>query len=160
MTLAHRLRQSGRRVTLLEGADRLGGLASVWSIGEIVWDRHYHVILLSDSRLRGLLAELGLEGVVDWKETRTGIFSDGQTAGGSDGLACIVAVAGQPLGEPNETRGDDFRLDVADHPRGPQGLLCVSRTVRELPFRGFQADEGCDQVDPWGGVEDGRATSG
>jgi protoporphyrinogen oxidase len=78
MTLAHRLRQGGRRVTLLEAGDGLGGLAAAWSLGEVVWDRHYHVILLSDAHLRGLLAELGLEGETRWRRTRTGFFTQGR----------------------------------------------------------------------------------
>ena len=61
MTLAHRLAQQGKRVTLFEAASHLGGLASTWSLGGIVWDRHYHVISLSDRRLLTLLDELGLE---------------------------------------------------------------------------------------------------
>lgn len=78
MTLALRLRQRGHEVTLLERADHLGGLASAWRIGDVVWDRHYHVILLSDLRLRGLLRELGLESEVVWGETRTGFYVDGR----------------------------------------------------------------------------------
>jgi protoporphyrinogen oxidase len=78
MTLAHRLAQAGRDVTLFEGADRLGGLASAWQLGEVVWDRHYHVTLLSDTRLRALLAELNLEKEMRWVETRTGFYTDGQ----------------------------------------------------------------------------------
>ena len=61
MTLAHRLSQRGEKVTLLESGAELGGLAAAWSVGDLVWDRHYHVILLSDSHLRGLLAEIGLD---------------------------------------------------------------------------------------------------
>lgn len=75
MTLAHRLAQSGREVTLFEGADHLGGLASAWHLGEVIWDRHYHVTLLSDTSLRSLLAELGLEQQVEWVETRTGFYT-------------------------------------------------------------------------------------
>src|SRR5215467_11908309 len=78
MMLAHRLSQQGKQVTLYEAADQLGGLASAWELGGVVWDRHYHVILLSDTHLRGLLAELGLEGDLDWKETRTGFYVDGK----------------------------------------------------------------------------------
>ena len=74
MTLALRLRQAGRRVTVLEAGDSLGGLAVAWSIGDVVWDRHYHVILLSDSCLRGLLAEIGLEGETRFRETKTGFY--------------------------------------------------------------------------------------
>src|SRR5262245_4251606 len=78
MTLAHRLAQQGKQVTLFEGAGQLGGLASAWQLGDIVWDRHYHVILLSDSYTRKLLAELGLEQDCEWVETKTGFFTDGQ----------------------------------------------------------------------------------
>ena len=78
MTLAHRLRQHGKNVTLFEGASHLGGLASAWKLGDIVWDRHYHVTLLSDTYLRSLLAELGLEKEMQWVETRTGFYTDGK----------------------------------------------------------------------------------
>jgi protoporphyrinogen oxidase len=78
MTLAHRLAGKGKQVTLFEGADHLGGLASAWQLGEVVWDRHYHVTLLSDTRLRALLSELELEKEMQWVETRTGFYTDGQ----------------------------------------------------------------------------------
>jgi glycine/D-amino acid oxidase-like deaminating enzyme len=77
LTLAHRLRQQGKDVTVFEGASELGGLASAWQVGDVVWDRHYHVTLMSDSHLRGLLGELGLDGDIQWTETRTGVF-DGE----------------------------------------------------------------------------------
>jgi protoporphyrinogen oxidase len=77
MTLAHRLAQHGRHVTLFEAAPQLGGLASAWTLGDVVWDRHYHVTLLSDAYLRALLAELGLEKEMVWVETRTGFYTDG-----------------------------------------------------------------------------------
>jgi len=78
MTLAHRLAQAGKAVTLFEGAPYLGGLASAWQLGDVVWDRHYHVTLLSDTTLRALLTELGLEKEMQWVETRTGFYTDGQ----------------------------------------------------------------------------------
>ncbi len=78
MTLAHRLAQKGKQVTLLEGASQPGGLAAPWSLGEITWDRHYHVTLSSDTYLRSLLAELGLEQEMQWVETRTGFYTDGK----------------------------------------------------------------------------------
>jgi protoporphyrinogen oxidase len=77
MTLAHRLAQHGQDVTLFEAAPQLGGLASAWNLGDVVWDRHYHVTLLSDTYLRALLAELGLEQEMAWVETRTGFYTDG-----------------------------------------------------------------------------------
>jgi protoporphyrinogen oxidase len=78
MTLAHRLRQQGQTVTIFESGKQLGGLAAAWTLGGVVWDRHYHVTLLSDSRLRGLLSELGLEKEMQWVQTRTGFYTGGK----------------------------------------------------------------------------------
>jgi protoporphyrinogen oxidase len=78
MTLAHRLAQQGKQVTLFEAASHLGGLASAWQLGDVVWDRHYHVTLLSDTYLRSLLADLALETETEWVETRTGFYTDGK----------------------------------------------------------------------------------
>jgi protoporphyrinogen oxidase len=78
MTLAHRLAQLGRQVTLLEAAPRVGGLTSAWRLGDVTWDRFYHVTLLSDSHLRALLSELDLEQEMRWVETKTGFFTGGK----------------------------------------------------------------------------------
>lgn len=78
MTLALRLAQQGKQVTLFESSDRLGGLADAWKLGDITWDRHYHVILLSDTHLRSLLRELDLEQDMQWVETKTGFYNDGK----------------------------------------------------------------------------------
>jgi protoporphyrinogen oxidase len=86
MTLAHRLAQQGQRVTLCEAAPQLGGLASAWQLGDVVWDRHYHVTLLSDTRLRELLEEIGLEREMRWIETKTGFFSGGHLHSMSNAL--------------------------------------------------------------------------
>lgn len=86
MTLAHRLAQQGKRVTLFEGASHLGGLASAWTLDDVVWDRHYHVTLLSDLRFRSLLTELGLEQEMVWVETKTGVYADGKLYSVSNAL--------------------------------------------------------------------------
>src|SRR5580658_8149388 len=78
LMMAHRLRQAGQQVTILEAAPQLGGLASAWQLGDITWDRHYHVILMSDSHLVGLLRELGLDREMNWVETKTGFYTDGR----------------------------------------------------------------------------------
>lgn len=77
MTLALRLAQAGQQVTLFESAETLGGLASAWSLGNIVWDRHYHVTLLSDQYFRSLLREIGLEQDMQWVESKTGVYANG-----------------------------------------------------------------------------------
>jgi protoporphyrinogen oxidase len=78
MTLALRLAQQGKAVTLYEAAPSLGGLASAWQLGDVVWDRHYHVTLFSDAHLRSLLRELGLEDGMRWEKARTGFYVDSQ----------------------------------------------------------------------------------
>jgi protoporphyrinogen oxidase len=86
MNLAHRLARAGHKVTLLEAADELGGLASPWTLGDIVWDRHYHVTLLSDRYLRDLLRELRIEQEIEWVTTKTGFYTDGRLVSLSNGV--------------------------------------------------------------------------
>jgi protoporphyrinogen oxidase len=89
MTLALRLAQRGRAVTLFEAAPSLGGLASAWRLGDVVWDKHYHVTLSSDTHLRSLLRELGLEDGMHWATTRTGFYVDSELHSMSDILDFI-----------------------------------------------------------------------
>ncbi len=86
MTMAHTLAKLGRHITLIEAGATLGGLASAWQIGDIVWDRHYHVTLLSDKSVRGLLSELGLNAKMQWKKTQTGFYHDGKLYPFSDAV--------------------------------------------------------------------------
>ncbi len=76
MTVAHTLAKKNCNVTLIESARHLGGLADAWSIGDITWDRHYHVTLLSDAFTRELLVELGLDSSMKWKKTKTGFYAN------------------------------------------------------------------------------------
>jgi protoporphyrinogen oxidase len=78
LALALACAQRGERVTVFEAAPEFGGLASAWQLGEVTWDRHYHVILYSDTRLRALLAEIGLEPQTVWSTTGTGFYSGGK----------------------------------------------------------------------------------
>lgn len=84
MTLAHRLSQQGHKVTLFEAAPELGGLVSPWKMNDVEWDKFYHVILLSDSRTRNILKEIGLEGQIEWVETKTGFYMNGKLYSMSD----------------------------------------------------------------------------
>ena len=86
MTLALRLAQAGQRVTLFEAGPHVGGLADAWQLGDVTWDRHYHVTLLSDMHWRRVLAELHLEQDMQWVETKTGFFTDGQLTSMSNTL--------------------------------------------------------------------------
>ncbi len=78
MTLAMRLKQAGHQVAIFESSEKTGGLASSWNMNGIVWDRFYHVILMSDFHTRKILKEIGLEKELRWVETKTGFFSEGK----------------------------------------------------------------------------------
>ncbi|NBO18333.1 MAG: FAD-dependent oxidoreductase [Proteobacteria bacterium] len=78
LTLALRLRQQGHAVTLIEAAGSLGGQVSTWQLGDIIWDRHYHIIAPGDTRLLALLKELGIEDKLHMRPTRTGFFGAGR----------------------------------------------------------------------------------
>ncbi|WDQ16135.1 NAD(P)/FAD-dependent oxidoreductase [Rhodopirellula sp. P2] len=78
LQVARDLIDRGQQVTIAEAAPTFGGLTSAWNLGDVVWDRFYHVTLLSDTKLRDLLTDLGLESQMDWVETKTGFYSDGQ----------------------------------------------------------------------------------
>ena len=84
MTLALRLAESGAKVTLFESSDQIGGLASTWEIGDVVWDKHYHVTLASDKYTRKLVEDLGLGNEFKWVETKTGFYTDGELVSMSD----------------------------------------------------------------------------
>lgn len=86
LALARRLRQHGRRVTVLESAPRLGGLAAAWDLGGVTWDKHYHVILLSDSHVHDLLADLELADEFVGVETKTGFYTGGRLHSMSNAL--------------------------------------------------------------------------
>lgn len=84
MTLALRLAERGHDVTVFEASSEIGGLASAWQIGDVVWDKHYHVTLASDSHTRKLIEDLGLGDEFRWVETKTGFYTDGELVSMSD----------------------------------------------------------------------------
>jgi len=71
MTAALELARNGQKVSLIEAADSPGGLVSPWQMNGVEWDRFYHVILASDSRLLHLLEDIGLADEVRWGQTNT-----------------------------------------------------------------------------------------
>jgi len=77
LTLAAHLSDRGYGVTVIEAQDRVGGILIPIGIGDYRWDRFYHVILGSDTRLLGLLERLELLPEIRWGSTKTGFFTDG-----------------------------------------------------------------------------------
>ncbi|MEA3503279.1 MAG: NAD(P)/FAD-dependent oxidoreductase [Actinomycetota bacterium] len=78
LTLALRLAEHGHGVTVYERASEIGGLASSFRLGDVTWDRFYHVMLQSDTTLRSLLEDLGLEDDIRWATTGTGLYDRGR----------------------------------------------------------------------------------
>lgn len=78
MSLALKLTKEGRKVTLMEAAPNFGGLADAWEIGPYTWDRFYHVTLLSDKNIAGLLEAVGLKDQLNWTTTKTDFYTDRQ----------------------------------------------------------------------------------
>ncbi len=84
MTLAMRLADACNDVTIYESASEIGGLASVWEINNMIWDRHYQVVLASDRFTRNIIEEIGLGDELRWVETKTGFYTDGELLSMSD----------------------------------------------------------------------------
>lgn len=78
LTLALRYSEKGYDVTIFEKASEIGGLASVWQLGDLTWDRHYHVTLYSDLFTRKIIEDLDLDNEFEWVETKTGFYTDGE----------------------------------------------------------------------------------
>lgn len=78
MTMALRLAQQGQKVTIFESGEKAGGLTRAWRMDDTVWDRFYHVILMSDLNTRKIIKEIGLENEMNWVETKTGFYSNGK----------------------------------------------------------------------------------
>lgn len=75
--LSLRLAQRGARVTLLERAPTLGGLAATMDFDGHEVDRFYHVIVPGDANMIGLAEELGLGDQLRFHPVGAGFYIDG-----------------------------------------------------------------------------------
>lgn len=76
LELARRLAEDGDHVTVFEAGSEPGGLAATWPIAGVRWDKHYHVILPTDTRLVALIEELGIGDELVWNQSSTGLYAD------------------------------------------------------------------------------------
>jgi protoporphyrinogen oxidase len=63
-------------VTLVESAPQLGGLAAGFPIAGTSLEKTYHHIFLTDADILNLVAELGLQEKLMWRDSSVGIFRD------------------------------------------------------------------------------------
>lgn len=79
LTAAYRLSRMGHSVTLWEQAERLGGQAAAFPLGNGAYlEYFYHHLFMSDSAIVSLIDELGIRDKLVWKASNTGFFADGR----------------------------------------------------------------------------------
>jgi protoporphyrinogen oxidase len=70
LTAALRFMQAGKRVTLIEREDAVGGLVASFQIGGSYLERYYHHLFRSDMDVRNLIDEMGLSSSLVWPRPR------------------------------------------------------------------------------------------
>ncbi len=109
------LARQGRRVTLIEAAPTLGGLASAWTIdttdgdtpgdtadggtarGPVTWDRFYHVVLSADRRVIDLLDSLGMRDRLHLQTVKSELLAGGKVRPMSSVIDLLTLDALSPI---------------------------------------------------------------
>ena len=74
LTLAYRLIQKGRSVTIYEKSSDVGGLMGGFTIAGTSLEKTYHHIFKTDTDAINLINELGLEDKLTWAESSIGLY--------------------------------------------------------------------------------------
>ncbi len=75
MIAAYELSKAGKKVTIFEKEDDLGGLARSFDIGNgIQLERFYHHWFKSDKHIMSLIEEMALTSNIVWNKTNTGMY--------------------------------------------------------------------------------------
>ena len=86
---AYELLKHGHKVTLYEADKQLGGMSASFVFDGIKIERYYHFICKSDQALFDMLAELGIEDKIRWRETRMGYYYQGKLRDWGDPVALL-----------------------------------------------------------------------
>ncbi len=78
LAVALQLTKRNEPVTLFERGSRVGGLVASFELGPTRLEKYFHHIFLSDTRVRALVSELGLDVDLSWKPTPMGFYSAGR----------------------------------------------------------------------------------
>jgi len=77
LAVAYDLVRKGRKVTIYEADDRIGGMSASFDFDGLTIERYYHFICATDHGLFQLLDELDLKHALKWADTRMGFFYRG-----------------------------------------------------------------------------------
>lgn len=79
LTAAYRLAQAGHTVTLWEAAERLGGQAAAFPLGNGSYlEYFYHHLFMSDRAIVDLIEELGINDKLVWIDSNVGFIAEGR----------------------------------------------------------------------------------
>jgi len=78
LAAAYELARQGRRVTVFEGDDRLGGMSAHFDFEGTNVERYYHFVCMPDQTTFAYLREFGLEDRLRWRDTRMGFYLNGR----------------------------------------------------------------------------------
>ena len=78
LAAAYHALKDGHDVTVYEGDEVPGGMAAHFDFGGVSIERFYHFVCKADQPLFDLMADLGIEGKMIWRETSMGYFVDGK----------------------------------------------------------------------------------
>ncbi len=74
LVAARELASSGCKVSLVESGDCLGGLAASCEVNGEAVEKAYHHIFRTDKEIINLIGDLGLDHLLEWKESSVAIF--------------------------------------------------------------------------------------
>jgi len=90
LVAGYQLSKAGAQVTILERAERMGGLAgSLEAIPGWEIEKYYHFICKPDRAYFEMMRELGIRSRLRWVVTEMGVFYDGALHGIGDPLALL-----------------------------------------------------------------------
>jgi len=81
--------RAGHRVTVLESAPEIGGMAAHFDLAGLSIERYYHFICKTDHPTFALLEELGIADALRWQPTAMGQFVDGKLHKWGDPLSLL-----------------------------------------------------------------------
>jgi protoporphyrinogen oxidase/SAM-dependent methyltransferase len=78
LSTARVLARRGHRVTVLESAPNVGGLAVGFDLGGVPLERYYHYVLPQERHILDLIEELGLGDKLGWFRGSIGVLTEGR----------------------------------------------------------------------------------